>query len=81
MLDEGLLILDNDLFVIDDFLCCIKGLNFVLNLFIGGVENFVVIDICKVGVGFGLVGCIFVMLVDGREINLIKLNFELCNIM
>lgn len=78
--DWSLFILDSDLIVIDYLLCCLKGLNFVLDLFIGGVENFMIIDMWKVGVNIGLVGCIFVVFVDDREINLIKFNFKLCDI-
>lgn len=79
-LDEGSLTLDNDPPVTDDSPCCTKGLNLALNLFIGGVEDFAVIDTRKVGVGSGLVGCISAMSVDGREMNLIKSNLELRNI-
>ncbi|PFX26969.1 basement membrane-specific heparan sulfate proteoglycan core protein-like isoform X2 [Stylophora pistillata] len=79
-LDEGSLALDNDPTVTDYSPCCTKGLNLGLELFIGGVENFAMIDTRKVGVTSGLVGCISAMSVDGREINLIKSNLDLRNI-
>lgn len=78
--DEGSLTLDNDPPVTDYSPCCTKGLNLALDLFIGGVENFTMIDTRKVGVNSGLVGCISAMSVDGREMNLIKSNLRLRDI-
>lgn len=71
---------DNDFFVKVNFRCCLVGLNLGLDLFIGGVDNFIIIDIDKIGVSIGLFGCIFSVFVDGREINLFKLNFNQCGI-
>lgn len=76
-LDEGSLILDSDPPVKATSPCCSVGLNLVLDLFIGGVENFTEFDTGKVGVSSGLYGCISSVSVDGREINLLKSNLDL----
>ena len=75
--DEASLKLDNDPPVKDYSPCCSIGLNLVLDLFIGGVENFTAVDTNKVGVSSGLFGCISSVSVDGREINLLKSNLNL----
>ena len=76
-LDKSSLILDDDPPVRGSSQCCSIGLNLVLDLFLGGVENFTTFDTSKVGVSSGLFGCISRMSVDGREINLIKSNLNM----
>ena len=79
-LDEALMRLDNDPPVKGYSPCCSVGLNLLLDLFIGGVDNFTTIDTSKVGVSSGLSGCISSVSVDGREINLLKSNLNLRDI-
>ncbi|CAH3176827.1 unnamed protein product [Porites lobata] len=57
--------------------CCSRGLNLLLDLFIGGVKNFTTFHTSKVGVSSGLFGCISEISVDGREINLLKSKLDM----
>ena len=76
-LRDSLLVLDDDPPVKGSSPCCSRGLNLLLDLFIGGVKNFTTFHTSKVGVSSGLFGCISELSVDGREINLLKSNLDM----
>ncbi|CAH3185759.1 unnamed protein product [Porites lobata] len=79
-LRDSLLVLDDDPPVKGSSPCCSRGLNLLLDLFIGGVKNFTTFHTSKVGVSSGLFGCISELSVDGREINLLKSNLDMRDI-